>query len=78
MKRRETSRDGSPAGSIPTTSRDFPSTFRNVPEITELPVRFEVFTAMTMKNVFWDKSPSSYLTGNTLRLRYRAKPVNSM
>jgi hypothetical protein len=36
-------------------------------------VRFEVFPAVTMKNaVFW------YLTGNTLRLRYRAQPVNAM
>jgi hypothetical protein len=29
-----------------------------------------------MKNaVFWDIKPSSYLTGDTLRLRYRAQPV---
>jgi hypothetical protein len=42
-------------------------------------VRFEVFTARTMKNVvFWDIKPSSYLTGDTLRLRYRAQPVNAM
>jgi hypothetical protein len=42
-------------------------------------VRFEVFTAVTMKNVvFWDIKPSSYLTGDTLRLRYRAQPVNAM
>jgi hypothetical protein len=31
-----------------------------------------------MKNaVFWDVNPSSYLTGGTLRLRYRAQPVNA-
>jgi hypothetical protein len=42
-------------------------------------VRFEVFTAVTMKNaVFWDIKPSSYFTGDTLRLRYRVKPVNAM
>jgi hypothetical protein len=30
-----------------------------------------------MKNVvFWDIKPSSYLTGDTLFLRYRAQPVN--
>jgi hypothetical protein len=40
-------------------------------------VRFEVFTAVTMKNgVFCDIKPSSYFTGDTLRLRYRAQPVN--
>jgi hypothetical protein len=45
----------------------------------ECNVRFEVFTAVTMKNdVFWDIKPSSYFTGDTLRLRYRAKPVNAM
>jgi hypothetical protein len=33
--------------------------------------------AVTMKNdVFWDIKPSSYPTGDTLRLRYRAKPVS--
>jgi hypothetical protein len=42
-------------------------------------VTFEVFTAVTMKNVvFWDKKPSSYFTGDTLRLRYRIQPVNAM
>jgi hypothetical protein len=42
-------------------------------------VRFEVFTAVTMKNaVFWDIKLSSYLTGDTLLLRYRAQPVNDM
>jgi hypothetical protein len=42
-------------------------------------VRFEVFTAVTMKNVvFWDIKPSSYFTGDTLRLHYRAQPVNAM
>jgi hypothetical protein len=42
-------------------------------------VRFEVFTAVTMKNtVFWDIKPSSYLTGNTSGLRYRAQTVNAM
>jgi hypothetical protein len=42
-------------------------------------VRFEFFTAVAMNNiVYWDKEPSSYLTGDTLRLRYRAQPVNAM
>jgi hypothetical protein len=42
-------------------------------------VRFEIFTAVTMKNgVFWDIKPSSYFAGDTLRLRYRAQPVNAM
>jgi hypothetical protein len=42
-------------------------------------VTFEVFTAVTMKNaVFCDYNPSSYLTGNTLRLRYRAQVVDAM
>jgi hypothetical protein len=32
--------------------------------------------AVTMKNaVFWDIKPSSYFTGDILRLRYRAQPV---
>jgi hypothetical protein len=32
-----------------------------------------------MKNaVFWDINPSSYFTVDTLRLRYRAQPVNAM
>jgi hypothetical protein len=35
--------------------------------------------AVTMKNaVFWDIKPSSYLTGNTLRLRYIVQSVNAM
>jgi hypothetical protein len=30
-----------------------------------------------MKNVvFWDIKPSSFFTGDTLRLRYRDQPVN--
>jgi hypothetical protein len=42
-------------------------------------LRFEVITAVTMMNaVFWDIKPSSYLTGDTLRLRYRVQPVNVM
>jgi hypothetical protein len=42
-------------------------------------VRFEVFTAVTTKNVvFWDKKPSSYFTGDTLLLHYRVQPVNAM
>jgi hypothetical protein len=41
--------------------------------------RFEVFTAVTMKNVvFWDIKISSYLTGDTLRLLYRDQPVYAM
>jgi hypothetical protein len=32
-----------------------------------------------MKNVvFWVIKPSSYLTGDTLLLRYRVQPVNAM
>jgi hypothetical protein len=35
--------------------------------------------AVTMKNdVFWDIKPSSYVTGDTIRLRYRAQPVNAV
>jgi hypothetical protein len=42
-------------------------------------VRFEVSTAVTMKNaVFWDMKPSSYFTGDTLHLRYRVQPVNAL
>jgi hypothetical protein len=42
-------------------------------------VGYEGITAVTMKNgVFWDIKPSWYLTGDTLRLRYRAQPVNAM
>jgi hypothetical protein len=42
-------------------------------------VRFEVSTAVTMKNVvFWDKKHRSYLTGDTLLLRYKVQQVNSM
>jgi hypothetical protein len=42
-------------------------------------VTFEGFAAVTMKNVvFWDIKPSSYFTGDTLRLRYRVQPVNAM
>jgi hypothetical protein len=41
-------------------------------------IRFEVFTAVTMKNaVFWDIKPSSYFTGDTLLLHYRVQPVNA-
>jgi hypothetical protein len=49
------------------------------PEIGNIYAGFEVFTAVTMKNaVFWDIKPSSYITGDTLRLRYRALAVNAM
>jgi hypothetical protein len=42
-------------------------------------IRLEVSTAETMKNVlFWDMKLSSYLIGDTLRLRYIAQPVNAM
>jgi hypothetical protein len=42
-------------------------------------VRFEVFTTVTTKNVFfWDIKPSSYFTGDTLPLHYRVQQVNSM
>jgi hypothetical protein len=41
-------------------------------------VRFEVFVAVTMKNVvFWDIK-TQYFTGDTSRLRYRVQPVNAM
>jgi hypothetical protein len=42
-------------------------------------VKFEVFTAVTMKNgVFWDIKPQLDLTESTLRLRYRVQLVNAM
>jgi hypothetical protein len=42
-------------------------------------VRSVVFTAVTMKNVFfWDIKPSSYFTGDILRLCYRDQPANAM
>jgi hypothetical protein len=42
-------------------------------------LRFEAFTAVTMKNVvFWDIKPSSYFTGDTLPPHYRAQPDNDM
>jgi hypothetical protein len=42
-------------------------------------VRFQVYTAVTMKNVvLWDIKPSSYFTGDTLRLRYIVQPINAM
>jgi hypothetical protein len=35
--------------------------------------------AVAVKNaVFWDKKPSLYLTGDTLRLHYRVQPVNAV
>jgi hypothetical protein len=47
--------------------------------INTVVVRFEVFMAVTMKNVvFWDKKPSSYFTGDILPLRYRAQLVNAI
>jgi hypothetical protein len=42
-------------------------------------IGFEIFTAVAMMNVvFWDINPGSYFTGDTLRLRYKAQPVNAM
>jgi hypothetical protein len=42
-------------------------------------VRFEVITEATMKNVvFWDIKTELYLTEDTLRLGYRAQPVNAI
>jgi hypothetical protein len=42
-------------------------------------IRFEVFTAVTMKNtVFWDIATRSFLTGNASRLRYKSQAVNAM
>jgi hypothetical protein len=47
--------------------------------IIKVHVRFEVFRVVTMKNaVSWDIKPSLYLTGDALRLHYRAQPVNVM
>jgi hypothetical protein len=38
-----------------------------------------VSSAVTMTNaVFWAKKPSTYLTGDTLHLRYRVQPVNAI
>jgi hypothetical protein len=42
------------------------------------PMRFEVFTAVTEECRFLGYRPSSYLTGDTLRPRYRAQPVNAL
>jgi hypothetical protein len=40
-------------------------------------IRFEDFSAVTMKNdIFLAIKPSSYLTNNTLRLRYRVQTIN--
>jgi hypothetical protein len=48
----------------------------------EVPVghaRFEVFTAVTMKNaVYWDINTQFVPSGDTLGLRYRAQPDNAM
>jgi hypothetical protein len=42
-------------------------------------LRFEVFTAMTMKNaVFLDKKNNLYVTEDTLRLCHTFQPVNAM
>jgi hypothetical protein len=42
-------------------------------------VRFEVFTAVIMKNVvFCDIKSGSYFKGDILSLRYRVQPVNAM
>jgi hypothetical protein len=42
-------------------------------------VRFEVFSAVTMKNVvFWDIINPVRTSQETLRLRNRAQPVNAM
>jgi hypothetical protein len=42
-------------------------------------VKFEVFTAVSMKNALsWGIKPISYFTGSTLSLRYRVQPVNDM
>jgi hypothetical protein len=42
-------------------------------------IRFEVCTDVTRKNaIFWDIEPSSYLTGDTLHLRYTDQAVSAM
>jgi hypothetical protein len=50
-----------------------------VVQLLRLVVRFEVFTAVTMKSgIFWDIKHSLYFTGDTLHLHYRVQPVNAM
>jgi hypothetical protein len=42
-------------------------------------LRFEVFTAVTMKIVvFWDTETISYFKGDTLHLYYSVQPVNAI
>jgi hypothetical protein len=56
--------------------RTYPNQFLD--DIQET-ARFEVSTALTMKNaVFLDTEPNSYITTNTLFLRYSVQLVNAM
>jgi hypothetical protein len=49
------------------------------PRILVKLVGFEDFTMVTMKSALsWDIKPTSYLKGNTLRLRYKAQAFNAM
>jgi hypothetical protein len=67
----------SPGAVISAAFQDLPVNLGN-PKVHDL-VRFDVFTAVTMKNVvFCDIKPSSYFTGDTLFLRHRVQLVNSM
>jgi hypothetical protein len=49
----------------------------NVTRVT-LGVRIDIFTAVTMMNAILRNKPSSYLTRDTLCLRYIVQPVNAM
>jgi hypothetical protein len=60
--------NGSVVDQVPRITRRVPKCY----------VRFEVFSAVTMKNVFWDIKSSSNFIGDTLRLHYRVQPVNAM
>jgi hypothetical protein len=60
-------------------SYNFPEPSQILLYVFENIVRFDVFTAVTMKNaVFWNIKTFSYLIGETLRFGYRAQPVNAM
>jgi hypothetical protein len=42
-------------------------------------VGFQVLTAVNIDNIFfWDKKPSSNLTGDIVIFRYTSLPVNAM
>jgi hypothetical protein len=59
-------------------SRPVPHRYGTTKPKLHAPVRFEVFTAVTMKNVaFWDIKTQFVLHRRHI-LRYRALPVNAM